>query len=212
MAIRILIADDHGVIRAGLRALLSGVPDLDVVGEASDGEEVLRLAPQLCPDIVLLDMSMPGLSGIEITRELRRGLPDLRVLILTIHEDIGLMREAVRAGAAGYIIKRAVDSELMNAIYTVSRGDLYVHPSMTRALLRGMLPRSDDDSPSTPLTPRELEVLRLIAQGNSNRQIGEILNLSVRTVDTHRANLMSKLGLRDRAELVKYANQHGLLV
>ncbi len=210
MAIRILIADDHGVIRAGMRALLSGTRNLQVVGEASDGEEVLQLAKTLRPDIILLDISMPGLSGIEITRHLHQVLPEVRVLILTLHEDLGLMREAIRAGAAGYVIKRAVDVELMNAIFTVSRGDMYVHPALTRALLKGDLPVADEQPPATSLTPRELEVLRLIVEGNSNRQIGEILNLSVRTVDTHRANLMAKLGLRDRAELVRYVAQHQL--
>ncbi len=210
MAIRILIVDDHGLIRAGMRALLSNTPKLEVVGEAADGEAALRLAHTLRPDIILLDIALPGLSGIELTRRLTQVLPKSRVLILTLHEDLGLMREALRAGAAGYVIKRAVDVELTNAIFTVARGDLYVHPAMTRALLKGDLPATEEQSPAVPLTPRELEVLRLIVEGNSNRQIGQILNLSVRTVDTHRANLMAKLGLRDRAELVQYANQHQL--
>ena len=131
MAIRILIGDDHGLIRAGLRALLNADDNYQVIGEAADGEEVLRLAAHLKPDLVLLDMSMPGPGGIEITRELNRRVPSTRVLILTIHEDMGLMREAIRAGAAGYIIKRAVDFELLTAIQTVMRGDLYLHPSMT---------------------------------------------------------------------------------
>ena len=210
MAIRILIGDDHGLIRAGLRALLNADDNYQVIGEAADGEEVLRLAAHLKPDLVLLDMSMPGPGGIEITRELNRRVPSTRVLILTIHEDMGLMREAIRAGAAGYIIKRAVDFELLTAIQTVMRGDLYLHPSMTRTLLLQDRGGAGHEAVSEVLTPRELEVLRLVARGNSNRQIASILSLSVRTVDTHRANLTAKLGLRDRADLVRYVQEHGL--
>jgi two-component system response regulator NreC len=135
MSIRILIADDHGVLRAGLHALLNIEPDLEVVGEAADGHEALRLAGELRPDIMLLDLVMPGLGGIEVARQLKKSLPDTRTLILTVHEDVGLLREAFQAGAAGYLIKRAVESELINAIHAVWRGDLYVHPAMTRALV-----------------------------------------------------------------------------
>jgi two-component system response regulator NreC len=210
MGIRILIGDDHGLIRAGLSALLRSEPNFEVVGEACDGESALELAYSLRPDILLLDVSMPGPSGIEITRKLSQTLPDTRVLILTIHEDMGLMREAIRAGAAGYIIKRAVDAELMSAIDAVSRGDLYVHPAMTRALVEELMPDRAADK-NNGLTPREIEILRLIARGNSNRQIAEILSLSVRTVDTHRSNLMAKLGLHDRADLVRYASERRLI-
>lgn len=212
MSIRILIADDHGVLRAGLRALLDSEPDLEVVGEAVDGDETLRLADDLQPDVVLLDISMPGPGGIEVTRHLEEMLPDARVLILTVHEDESLLREAMRAGAAGYIVKRAVESELINAIRAVRRGDLYVHPAMTRALLKDLHPsRASEEEPVEPLTPRETEVLRLIALGYTNRQSAEVLTISVRTVETHRANLMDKLGLRSRVELVRYAMEHGLL-
>ncbi|MFQ5595270.1 MAG: response regulator [Anaerolineae bacterium] len=209
---RILIADDHGVLRAGLRILLNAEPDLEVVGEAADGHETLRLARKLNPDVLLLDISMPGLSGIEVTRQVKQVLPESRVLILTVHEDDSLLREAMRAGAAGYIIKRAVESELINAIRAVWRGDLYVHPAMTRALLGDLRrTRSSEEDPVEPLTPRETEVLQLIAQGHTNRQIAETLTISVRTVETHRANLMDKLGLRSRVELVRYARERGLL-
>ncbi len=212
MSVRILIADDHGVLRAGLRALLNAEPDLEVVGEAADGHETLRLTRELDPDVVLLDLSMPGPGGIEITRQVKRALPDTRVLILTVHEDESLLREAIRAGAAGYIIKRAVESELINAIRAVWRGDVYIHPAMTRALLQDVAPTRATDEPLVePLTPRESEVLQLIAQGYTNRQIAETLTISVRTVETHRANLMDKLGLRSRVELVRYAREHGLL-
>ena len=212
MPIRILIADDHGLLRAGLRALLNGEPDLEVVGEAADGDEAMRLARTVQPDIVLMDIHMPGCGGIEATRRLKVLRPDVLVLILTVHEEKSLLQEAIRAGAAGYIIKRAVESELINAIHAISRGDLYVHPAMTRALLNGTTARRDDDrfAVEEP-TPREVEVLRLIAQGHTNRQIAEILAISVRTVESHRANLLGKLHLRSRVELVRYAMKHGLL-
>ncbi len=208
MSIRILIADDHGVLRAGLRALLSTELDLEVVGEASDGHEALRLAGELCPDIVLLDLVMPGLAGIEVVRELRKTLPDTRALILSVHEDVGLLRETIQAGAAGYLIKRAVESELINAIHAVWRGDLYVHPAMTRALVKD-LPSAASAAPPSPksLTPREIEILRLIAQGYTNVQIAEGLGLSARTVEIHRTNLMRKLGLCNRAVISR--NQTG---
>jgi len=211
MPIQILIADDHGVLRAGLRTLLNAEPNLEVIAEASNGNDVLRLANELRPDIVLLDISMPGPGGIEVTRRLKEAMPQLRVLILTAHEDESLLREAVQAGAAGYIIKRAVESELINAIHSVWRGDLYVHPAMTRALLKetSLFPASAEPVVES-LTPREIEVLRLIAKGYTNGQIAKELDLSVRTVESHRANLMGKLELRSRVELVRYAVEHGL--
>ncbi|MFN8458109.1 MAG: response regulator transcription factor [Anaerolineae bacterium] len=212
MPINILIADDHGVLRAGLRALLNAEADFKVVDEAADGAETLRLAGQLSPDIVLLDVSMPGLSGIQVTRRLKEMLPEVRVLILTVHEDEGLLREAMRAGASGYIVKRAVESELIDAIRTIWRGNLYVHPAMTHALLKDLAPDPiAKKTPLEPLTPREIEVIGLIAQGYTNRQIAESLNLSVRTVESHRAHITAKLGLRSRLELVRYAQEHGLL-
>jgi two-component system response regulator NreC len=212
MSIGILIADDHGVLRAGLRALLNAEKDLNVVGEAADGQEALRAARELRPDVVLVDLSMPGLNGIEVTRQLKESYPDMAVLILTVHEDESLLQEAIRVGASGYIIKRAVESELINAIQAVSRGEMYVHPAMTRALMKDLAPRAVSDSdPLKSLTRREIEVLRYIAQGHTNRQIADALCLSVRTVESHRANLMSKLSLNSRVELVHYAMEHGLL-
>jgi two-component system, NarL family, response regulator NreC len=201
MSIRILIAEDHGVLRTGLHALLNVEPDLEVVGEAADGHEALRLAGELRPDIMLLDLVMPGLGGIEVTRQLKKSLPDTRTLILTVHEDVGLLREAFQAGAAGYLIKRAVESELINAIHAVWRGDLYVHPAMTRALVENYPLAPAAPASPKPLTPREVEVMRLIAQGYTNNQIAEGLSLSVRTVEIHRTNLMRKLGMGNRAVL-----------
>jgi two-component system, NarL family, response regulator NreC len=210
--IRTLIADDHGVLRAALRALLNGRSDLEVVGEAGDGNEVLRLTDELRPDLVLMDISMPGQGGIETTRELKQMRPEARVLILTVHEDEELLREAMRAGASGYVVKRALESELLNAIAAVMRGDLYIHPVMTRALVADLYnrPAPSTDRQSEQLTPRELQVLGLIAKGDTNLQIADTLVLSVRTVESHRANIMGKLGLHNRAELVRYAMAHRL--
>lgn len=209
MCIRILIADDHGVLRAGLRALLSSESDIEVVGEAVDGQETITLAEELNPDVILLDVSLPDQNGIEVTRSLKELQPGIRILILTVHEDEGLLQEAIQAGAAGYIIKRAVESELIDAIRAVSRGDIYVHPAMTRALFKDMTPAPrSKDSPIEAPTPREIDVLRYIAQGYTNRQTAEALSISVRTVESHRANLMSKLGLSSRVELVRYAKEN----
>jgi two-component system response regulator NreC len=211
MTARILIADDHGVLRAGLRALLDAAPDLKVVGDAADGDEALRLTEELQPDVVLMDISMPGCGGIEATARLRQLKSDIRVLILTFHEDETLLKEAMRAGASGYIVKRAVESELINAIRAVLRGDLYIHSGMTRALLADSSTAGPRSQMSVEkLTPREMEVLRLVAQGHTNRQIADLLTISVRTVETHRANLMGKLHLESRVELVRYAAEHGL--
>ena len=212
MSIRILIADDHGLIRAGLRALLEDVPDMQVVGEAADGQAVLRLTAELQPDIVLMDISMPGLNGIEATRRLREILPQARVLALTAHEDEGMLREMIRAGAFGYIIKRAIESELINAIHVISQGLMYVDPTMTRTLFKDLSPHAaPPQAAAEALTPREMDVLRLLARGYTNRQIAQELNISPRTVEGHRSSLVSKLGFSGRVELMNYAEEHGLL-
>lgn len=214
MPIHILLADDHHILRAGLRALLNAEPDLDIVGEAADGNEVLQLAVKLRPDLVLMDINMPGLGGIDATKRLKVILPEIRVLILTVHEDESLLREAIHAGASGYVIKRAAESELINAIYAISRGDVYIHPAMTRALLKDLAPVPRPKSATSAqdtLTNREMDVLRLIARGYTNNQIAELLSISPRTVEGHRANLMHKLDLHSRVELVEYAEENGLL-
>ncbi|MCB9098785.1 MAG: response regulator transcription factor [Anaerolineales bacterium] len=223
MTTQILIADDQGLLRAGLRALLSNEPDLNVIGEAENGATVLKLARELSPEVILLDISMPELDGIEATKRLKDILPDAKVLIITVHEDESLLQEAIRAGAAGYIVKRAVESELIDAIRAVRRGDMYIHPTMTRAFLKdfsttGRAPSVVEppvkkmlDQPVEDLTPRELDVLRLIAKGCTNRQMAEELTISVRTVEGHRANLMGKLNLQGRVELVRYAREHNLV-
>lgn len=210
---RVLIADDHGVLRAGLRALLERRSDFEVVGEAANGDETIRLIDALQPDLVLLDINMPGRDGITICREIQQKYPNVHALILTVYEDESLLREAVDAGASGYVVKRAVESELITAIQAVQRGDLYIHPSMTRALL-GQSTSSDKTDQRDlvePLTARETEVLRLIALGYTNQQVADELVISVRTVESHRANILAKLGATSRVDLVRYAREHDLI-
>lgn len=211
MTIKILLVDDHGVLRAGLRALLNREKDMQVVGEAGSAAEALHLSGQLAPDVILMDISLPDQSGIQVTQTIKARYPKLRILILTIHEDEGLLRAAIQNGASGYILKRAVASELVNAIHSVQAGDLYIHPAMTRALLGESSPERASAADTLTLTARETDVLRLIAQGFTNRQIAEKLTLSIRTVESHRANLMEKLDLHSRVELVRYAAKRGLL-
>ncbi len=208
----VVIADDHGVVRAGLRALVAAEPDLELIGEASGGYEAIDLVEKNLPDVLVLDLSMPDLDGIAVTRELHGRFPGLRILILTIHEDEALLREAVAAGAAGYILKRAAERELIAAIGVVCRGDLYVDPGFLRDMLGESAAPSTSDLVSTDaLTVREKDVLRLIAQGYTNRQIGEQLSISVRTVEGHRANIQDKLDLHSRVELIRFARKNKLL-
>jgi two-component system, NarL family, response regulator NreC len=180
--------------------------------EVAEGEQAVEAAAELAPDIVLLDLNMPGIGGMEALRRIRARSPDVKVLVLTVHEDENLALEALKAGASGYIIKRAAETELINAIFALYHGDLYVHPAMTRALLKELNPApTRKGRPELTLTARELEVMRLLVRGYTNRQVAEVLNLSIRTVEGHRANLMGKLGLHTRVELVNYAEEHGLL-
>ena len=212
MPYRILIADDHAVVRSGLKALLRADPEIEVVGEAEDGTEALRLVETLHPEMVLLDISMPPDNGIETAKRLKERHPELTVLFLTMHEDEALLHEALRVGGAGYVIKRAEESEILKAIQVARHGDIYVHPTMTRALLhQPVTTQHRRGLPAITLTRRELDVLRLLAKGNTNRQIAVVLGLSMRTVENHRANLMGKLGLVSRVELVNYAEEHHLL-
>ena len=214
MAIRILIADDHSVIRTGLRTILSAEPDFEVVGEAADGSEALRLARELHPDVVLTDISMPGPlgGGITVVKRLKEDFPSMQLLVLTVHEDESLLYGAINAGASGYIVKRAPETELISAIRAACRGELYIHPSMTRALLKTPTkPLTPKSETIESLSPREIDVLRLLAKGYTSRQIADALMLSPRTVEGHRANLMSKLNLHSRVELTSFAEEHGLL-
>lgn len=212
MMTKVLIADDHTLVRTGLRALLLSEPTLQLVGEATGGYEAIKMVADLRPDVLVLDLSMPDLDGIAVTRQLKPSYPDLKILILTLHEDEALLREAIKSGASGYILKRAAEAELISAIQIVMRGDMYVDPSMLRSLIEEKpSPTNARHESVEPLTPRETEVLKLIVQGYTNRQVGEELNISIRTVEGHRANLSGKLGLRSRVELVRYAREHGLL-
>ena len=209
MSMRILIADDHGVMRAGLRALLEDERAIEVVGEAANGEDALHLAGELLPDIVLLDIGMPGIDGIETTRRLKKISPQIQVLILTVYEEESLLREAIKAGASGYIIKRAAEEELIAAIKAVSRGDLYIHPAITRLLVKDLSPTIHPKLGALEtLTPREMEVMGFIIRGFTNRQIAETLYISIRTVEGHRASLFGKLGLKNRVELVEFAEKN----
>lgn len=212
MATRILIVDDHRLLRAGLKTLLNSDPNLEVVGEATNGEEALNVVQQTQPDVVLMDLAMTGMDGLEATRRLVQIQPNIRVLIMTMHEDSELMKECVRAGAKGYIIKRAAESELVDAIYAVQRDVIYIHPSLMQSLISpapklGMQATREAE----PLSAREIEVLQFIVKGYTNRQISEALSISVRTVETHRSNVMDKLDLHSRVELVRYATEHGLV-
>lgn len=212
MPIRILIVDDHRILRAGLKTLFSPDPNLAVVGEAASAEEAISLAKEIRPDVILMDISMPESNSLEATRRIIVELPKTRILILTMHEDSTLLQAYLQAGAAGYIIKRAAESELVDAIYAVWRGMIYVHPALMRSLVshdRPAAPPPTDDL--EPLTAREKEVLQLAARGHTNRQMAAMLNISTRTVETHRANLMEKLNLHSRVDLARYAEEHGLL-
>lgn len=212
MSIRILIADDHRLLRAGLKSLLNSESGLEVVGEATCGSEVIALAQSLTPDIILLDISMPDTDALATTRKLLDVSPVSKILMLTMHEDTALMQEYLRAGASGYIIKRAAETELIDAIFAVNRGIIYVHPSLMHAIL-DLKPKPVSTLPAEtePLTFREIEILRFIVQGNTNREIASTLNISIRTVESHRSNLMEKLNLHSRVDLVRYASKFGLL-
>lgn len=210
MAIRVLIADDHRILRAGLKTLLGIDPNLLVVGEATSGDEAQRAALELNPDIVLLDISMPGPGGLETVRRLKDTVPDARVLVLTMHEDSAMVQEYLRMGASGYITKRAAETELIDAIYAVWRGMIYLHPTLMQSLVDPPRP-APTQTFSEPLTAREIDILRLIVHGNTNRQIADQLTISIRTVETHRSNIMEKLNLHSRADLVRYAAEHGLV-
>jgi DNA-binding NarL/FixJ family response regulator len=210
--VHILLVDDHAVLRSGLRLLLDAQPGLQVVGEAGDAQESLELAAKVQPDLVLLDLTLPQMDGIAMLPLLRKLLPSARVLVLTMHDDEGYLRQAFRAGAAGYVLKKAADAELIAAVRAVMRGENYVHPAMTRALLDDLLPPAPANSdPWASLSDREREVLVLVARGYTAAEIGAQLNLSPKTIETYRLRGMEKLGMRSRAALVQFALAHGLL-
>jgi DNA-binding NarL/FixJ family response regulator len=217
-----VIADDHAIVRDGLRALIDGQPGLQVVGEASDGQEAIRLAGTLQPDVLVLDLSMPSLGGAEAADRLAVEHPNVKVIALTMHEERGYVTRFLRSGAAGYVLKRTASVELVRAIRAAASGEQYVDPSIGGSLLTGRPSRRGDGAPrptigdgeAAPLphlTPRESEVLHLLALGHSNKEIAAALSISVKTVETHRATGMAKLGLSNRAALVRYAITEGWL-
>jgi len=211
--IRILIADDHTLLRNGICALLEDEQDMVIVGEANDGREAVRLADQFKPNVVLMDIAMPLLNGLEATRQIKREHPEINVLVLTMYDHEEYFRQMLAVGASGYIIKRAAASELVSAIRAVYNGEAVLSPAITRLLLEDYLNhdiRSEKDDPNA-LSSREREVLQLIAEGKTSREIAEILHLSVKTVQSHRTNLMQKLDLHDRGDLIKYAIQKKII-
>lgn len=212
--ITVLLADDHVVLRSGLALLLNGQAELEVVGEASTGIEAIRLATELQPDLILLDLNMPGLNGLDALPTIKQESPASKILILTMHNDPEYLRQAIKLGASGYILKKAADTELLSAMQAVLQGGIYVHPSLTKDLLTDFFPQQMQDEDSDIweiLSPREQQVLRLVALGHTSAEIAEQLSLSVKTVETYRYRGMEKLGLQTRATLVRFALKRGLL-
>ena len=207
---RILIADDHGIVRSGIRLLLERQSDLEVVAEARDGVEAVEQALASRPDLCILDVGMPRMTGLQAAREIRSHLPDARVLMLSMHDDEQYLFEALKAGASGYVLKREADNDLVAAVRAVGRGEAFLTNAAERSLIREWM-EDGSTGPSMPLTPREEEVVKLIAEAHTNAQIAEILHVAEKTVESHRANVLRKLGMRDRVELVRYAIRRGLI-
>jgi len=207
---RILVADDHGIVRAGIKLLLEIQPDLDVVAEAADGIEAIEQALVSHPDLCILDVGMPRMTGLQAARGIRAHLPDVRVLMLSMHDDERYLFEALKAGASGYVLKREADQDLVGAVRAVGRGEAFLTNAAERSIIREWM-ADDSTGPVVPLTPREEEVVKLIAEAHTNAQIAEVLHLSEKTVESHRANVLRKLGMRDRVELVRYAIRRGLV-
>ena len=211
--VRVLIADDHTIVRSGVRLLLQAEPDMEVVGEALNGDEALALAESLRPDVVLMDIAMQGTDGLAATREIKAAFPNIHVLALTMHRSDEYFFEMLKAGASGYVLKGAETNELIGAIRAVARGEVFLYPSMAKQLLQDYLNRLDERQASLQpsLTPREKEILRLLAEGYSNKEIAERLIVSPSTIHSHRTNLMQKLNLTSRHELIRYARERGLI-
>lgn len=207
---RILVADDHGIVRAGIRLLLDRQRDLEVVAEAADGVEAVERALAVRPDLCILDVGMPRMTGLQAAREIRSHLPGVRVLILSMHDDEHYLFEALKAGASGYVLKREADQDLVGAIRAVDSGEAFLTNAAERSIIREWMDEGAG-GPAIPLTPREEEVVKLIAEAYTNAQIAEILHLAEKTVESHRANVLRKLGMRDRVQLVRYAIRRGLV-
>jgi DNA-binding NarL/FixJ family response regulator len=210
---RVLLADDHAVVRSGLRMVLDAQPDIQVVAEAGDGAEAVQKALDPEVDLAILDVSMPRMTGLQAVAELGRRRPDLRVLILSMHDNEQYFFEALKAGASGYVLKSAANRDLVEAVRAAMRGEPFLYPAAVRALIRDYLERArqGEATPEDPLTPREQEVVKLIAEGHTSEEIAEILVISKKTVERHRANILEKLGMRNRVDLTRYAIRRGLV-
>jgi DNA-binding NarL/FixJ family response regulator len=208
---RLLLADDHAMVRRGLRMILDAEPDLEVVAEAGDGVEAVAQALQADIDVAVLDVSMPRLTGLQAAREIARQRPAVRILMLSMHDNEEYLFEALSVGASGYVLKSAVDQDLVSACRAALRGEPFLYPAAVTTLIRSHLERRRDEPGHDPLSPREREVVKLIAEGHSGREIADVLGISPRTVERHRANLLGKLGLQDRVEVTRYAIRRGLI-
>jgi DNA-binding NarL/FixJ family response regulator len=212
--IRVLLAENHTIVRKGLRALLDEETDIEVIGEAEDGREAVDQVERLAPDVVLMDITMPSLNGVEATRQIKAQHPKVQVLGLTRHENEEYIYQLLRAGASGYVVKQAAPAELVEAIRTAFRGDTYLSPSINPSVVEAYIRQANamvKKGPEERLTPREREVLQLVAEGRTNREIAQVLSISVKTVEHHRANLTNKLGLYSAAELTQYAIRMGMI-
>lgn len=211
LPIRLVLADDHDVLRSGLRFMLNSEEDMEVIGEASNGQEAILLCQEKKPDILILDLSMPGLSGLESIEKIKKANPEIKILVLTMHDDEGYLRKVLKSGCSGYILKKAAAVELISAIRKVYRGEVIVDPNMVKHLVNDYIGQCEEIEPRGVLSDREGEVLKLIILGYTNQQIADKLFLSVKTVETHKSNVKKKLSLKSRSDMVKYAIQHGLL-
>ncbi|KID28494.1 response regulator [Prauserella rugosa] len=211
--VRILLADDHVLVRRGVRLILDGEPDLTVVAEVGDGPEAIARARELEPDLAILDIAMPRLTGLQAARELAHDLPNMRILLLTMYDNEQYFFEALKAGASGYVLKSVADRDLIEACRAAMRGEPFVYPETVSALVRDYLDRArgGGDVPDKTITDREEEILKLVAEGHSGKEIADLLYISAKTVERHRANLLQKLGLKDRLELTRYAIRAGLI-
>lgn len=209
--LRIVLADDHALVRAGIRALIESIPNVTVVGEAGDGREALRLVEEKSPDIALLDMAMPEISGLSATESIARMHPGVKVIILSMHQSPEFVMHALRAGAHGYIVKDAASSELEAAIHAVARGESYLSPAVSRPVIASSIGRTEHPKSAHELTARQLQVLRLLAEGQSVKEIAYVLGVSIKTVEAHRSQLMDRLKIHDLPGLVRYAMRAGLI-
>jgi two-component system response regulator NreC len=211
--IRVLLAEDHTIVRKGLRALLDDEAGIEVVGEAEDGREAVEKAGQLLPDVVLMDIAMPGLNGLEATGQVKERFPEVKVVILTMHANEEYIFQILRAGASGYVVKQAAPTELISAIRAAYRGESFLSPSISKRVIKEYIQQAEaiEEDSYDQLTNREREVLQLIAEGHSNREMAELLHISIKTVETHRANLMDKLDIHSTAELARYAIRKGVI-